>query len=199
MSRAWRNLVLGVFVLLIIAIVFIGAGAIAYGAPITAQSSSDQIAAWATRVLHAPVEPRRVVVTELPPGIDGQYDPATDVVRVTPRTARMTPVGAYARLHELLHRPDTARGCYGTEEAIVDALTQDLWPSLSVRLFGYRTWITTAYDARVRDLSYASAAVSGRPWDSRASRMVRRALWAGDCAGRGAILNNANREELHAE
>lgn len=167
----------------------------------SAQESSDDIAAWVSTTLQVPVEARPVVVRQLEHGHDGEYDPVSDVVTLAPWTAAPTSLGLYVQLHELLHKPDTAAGCYREEEAIVDALTRDLAPALVWRTLGVPLSqpVQTVYDARgpagepsVGDVRAASAAAVGQSWRSRDARLWRRALWAQGCDGRQAMLEQAN-------
>lgn len=175
-------------------------GAGAATAP-TAQESSDDVAAWVSSTLLIPVKARPVVVRQLEHGHDGEYDPATDVVTLAPASAQPTTLGLYVQLHELLHKPDTAAGCYREEEAIVDALTRDLAPALVWRTLGVPMGqpVQTVYDQRgpngepsVGDVRAASAAATGQPWRSREARLWRRAIWAASCDGRQAMLEQAN-------
>lgn len=193
-----RTLLLGVvFALLLVGVIVAGTAAIALGATPTAQQSSDDIAAWVSTTLKVPVAPRPVVIRALENYHDGEYDPATDIVSLTPESSEPTTLGLYVQLHELLHKPDTIDGCYREEEAVVDTLTRDLLPALTWRLLHrpLRGPISSVYDTRgpngepsVGDVLATSAVATGRPVGSREARLWRRALWTQGCAGRAAML-----------
>ena len=191
-----RNLVLGVLLALVALVGVLGSAAIALGATPTPQQRMDAQAAWMASVLHVPVPTRPVVVGGLQPDNVGEAD-ADGVIRLAPAYANGSPGAVYARQHELDHRPGNA-ACWGEagsaeralEEGLADAVAQDLMPAAMHR-FAPQWWgfvLESGYEQEVRNVRYASAAATGRPWRSREARLWRRALWGADCDGRVAML-----------
>lgn len=161
------------------------------------QQRTDAVAQWMSETLLIPVPSRTTLITSAlyRETSDAEFWPSDGSIRIRPEFDAGA-IGVYVRIHESLHKADTALYCPGQEEAIVDALARDLLPALLKRM-GYAPAIVhTAYDTRgpngeasVGDVRAASAVATGEPWTSRSARLFRRALWAADCATRSQMLN----------
>lgn len=169
---------------------------------------SDATGQWLRDTLHAEVVQRPFLVTAklASPNNVAEFWTPSGVVYLLPRvsnalTAPRTQFpevrgwAAEILVHEWLHRAAT-RPCwigadgFRWEEGIVEALTADLLPA-----WGQRFWRTPylrasrMYRAEVAAVRAASAKATGsRTWRTPAARAYRRALWAGSCEQRSALL-----------
>jgi hypothetical protein len=180
-------------------------------APATITTISDETGQWLRDTLHADVVQRPVYVTTALGRTGGMQHLAefwmtTGNVYVLPRLANalLRPRPSFPEangwageilVHEWLHRAATGP-CWRSpdgfewEEGITQALTADVLPAWGKRFLG-TPWVRPGrmYQREVSVVRAVSAKATGSTsWRTPAARAYRRALWAGSCEQRSALL-----------